>query len=502
MFEVLVVDDEPAVGRYLTSLINTRCEGFSVVVLAGDGRQALDIVRSQAINLVLTDIKMPVMDGLELIGILKQEYPNLPVVIVSGYQEFEYARKALDTGVVDYLIKPVTLARLQKILHSLRPSLQKLAAGRISELLNRIVHRADPGDAVPTDLGKLYVAVYRSHGLPPRFNRLGFSFKPEYCSRFHRIPGRDCHEQVCIGVQTELSWHEFLDTIDAYIQNDPVESSVLLFSKQAVPLGDLAITLSGMFEDVDRMIIPASRLRHVGELPPAQSTAWDPLTAHLLDCVADSHLAEALPSAVASIVARWKDRHLSLLLIEADLRACLQYLARKRNLSLVSSEIERELDAAMADARTYEHLAESATGLFTSILSPDRKREGCADVPVLFAEIRAWMTEHFDQAVSLSSAARQFRVSPSYVGKLFRKYADTSFGDMLTARRIETAKMLIEQAPDMPFKDIAERVGFQDPFYFSRVFKNFEGIPPREYAVKLQTGHSLPPSSVSDDHGG
>jgi YesN/AraC family two-component response regulator len=154
----------------------------------------------------------------------------------------------------------------------------------------------------------------------------------------------------------------------------------------------------------------------------------------------------------------------------------------------------------MADARTYERLADSVTGLFASILSPDRKREGCTDVPVLFAEIRTWMTEHFDQAVSLSSAARHFRVSPSYVSKLFRKYADTSFGDMLTAQRIETAKMLIQQAPDMPFKDIAERVGFQDPFYFSRVFKNFEGIPPREYALKQQTGHVLPPASVSDDH--
>lgn len=106
MPRILLVEDEPAAGRYLRSVIELHHPDFSVVGIAEDGRDALEQVRRLDPDLVITDVKMPVMDGIEFVAELKKKFSDLPALIVSGYQEFEYARRALDTGVVDYLLKP------------------------------------------------------------------------------------------------------------------------------------------------------------------------------------------------------------------------------------------------------------------------------------------------------------------------------------------------------------------------------------------------------------
>jgi AraC-like DNA-binding protein len=80
------------------------------------------------------------------------------------------------------------------------------------------------------------------------------------------------------------------------------------------------------------------------------------------------------------------------------------------------------------------------------------------------------------------SLSEIFRISSSYLSKLFRQHAGQSLGEFLVAVRIDAAKRLIREAPDMPLKDVAERVGFSDPFYFSRVFKSVAGLPPSEYS--------------------
>ncbi|MCF7942912.1 MAG: response regulator, partial [Spirochaetia bacterium] len=95
MFSILLAEDEPAAARYLTRLISETAPDFSVTRTAGDGAAALDMIAEQVPDLVITDVKMLLMDGLELVSRLNTLYPDLPVIIVSGYQKFDYVRKAL-----------------------------------------------------------------------------------------------------------------------------------------------------------------------------------------------------------------------------------------------------------------------------------------------------------------------------------------------------------------------------------------------------------------------
>ena len=131
MTNVLIVDDEKIEREGLKYLLS-REEGERNVFEASNGKQALQIIRSEDIQLVLTDIKMPHMDGLELASKVREEYPNLPIVIFSGYSDFAFAQEAMRYGVKDYVLKPVdpdtfhtTIGKVKTELQSIRSKKQK-----------------------------------------------------------------------------------------------------------------------------------------------------------------------------------------------------------------------------------------------------------------------------------------------------------------------------------------------------------------------------------------
>ena len=137
MTNVLIVDDEKIEREGLKYLLS-REEGERNVFEASNGKQALQIIRSEDIQLVLTDIKMPHMDGLELASQVREEYPNLPIVIFSGYSDFAFAQEAMRYGVKDYVLKPVPYFAFSQ-------QLQK-AAGQLARRARRYL-------AVPVDGG-------------------------------------------------------------------------------------------------------------------------------------------------------------------------------------------------------------------------------------------------------------------------------------------------------------------------------------------------------------
>ena len=112
-YSVLVVEDEPLIRENLVKKLRENCPGFEVVGEAADGREALDAMAELSPDVLITDIRMPVMDGLALAKETYYSHPEVSVVIVSGYDEFEYARSAISHGVKDYLLKPVAAADLR-----------------------------------------------------------------------------------------------------------------------------------------------------------------------------------------------------------------------------------------------------------------------------------------------------------------------------------------------------------------------------------------------------
>ena len=122
-FKVIVADDEKLIARNIARRIEEGCEAFQVIAQAGTGLEALELAGQLMPDVVFSDIKMPEMDGIELIARLREQNPSALCVIVSGYSDFEYARAAIQNSAVDYLLKPVNPEELSALLKRLETML-------------------------------------------------------------------------------------------------------------------------------------------------------------------------------------------------------------------------------------------------------------------------------------------------------------------------------------------------------------------------------------------
>ena len=130
MLKVFLVEDETIVRENLRDHIMWQQYGYQFAGEASDGEMALPLIRRLKPDVLITDVKMPFMDGLSLSAIVRQEFPQMKIIIISGYNDFEYARQAIQAGVEQYLLKPVTRSSLQKALQETR---EKIEQQRVQE---------------------------------------------------------------------------------------------------------------------------------------------------------------------------------------------------------------------------------------------------------------------------------------------------------------------------------------------------------------------------------
>ena len=136
MYKVLLVDDEYMITEGLKKLIPFDHWNMEVVATAEDADQALDYVREYPVDVVITDVNMPGKTGLQMIAEMKDLIPDAAFIIMSGYQDFEYVKTALNLRVVDYLLKPVNKVEMGNILEKIQHKIQQPS----QELANRLIH--------------------------------------------------------------------------------------------------------------------------------------------------------------------------------------------------------------------------------------------------------------------------------------------------------------------------------------------------------------------------
>ncbi|EEG55054.1 response regulator [Enterocloster asparagiformis] len=125
MLKVFLVEDERVIREGFRDKIPWEQYGFRLVGEANDGEMALPLIRKLKPDVLITDIKMPFMDGLSLSEIVKEEFPKIKIIIISGYDDFEYARQAITAGVDQYLLKPVTRMTLRNVLLELKEKIEQ-----------------------------------------------------------------------------------------------------------------------------------------------------------------------------------------------------------------------------------------------------------------------------------------------------------------------------------------------------------------------------------------
>ena len=133
MYKVFIVDDEPFIIEGLYDIVDWSSFGMEIVYHAGNGQAALQALPEQPVDILITDISMPLMNGLDLIREARQLQPELKVIILSGFNEFEYLKEGMKLGIENYLLKPINVDELQSTLRNTAAKLDQLVKPRLEE---------------------------------------------------------------------------------------------------------------------------------------------------------------------------------------------------------------------------------------------------------------------------------------------------------------------------------------------------------------------------------
>ena len=196
----VVAEDEERMRRYLARKTAELDDTFQCAGVAADGEEAAELVERYLPDLLITDIKMPVLGGLELVERVRRTNPDLRILIVSGFSEFEYARRAIELGVDDYLVKPIDAAKLGDILRRIRIRLEASAASVDAQFgLDRI------GAGEAELVSAVEVFLQQNYRQPYSLERLAASFgcKPAYLLRLYKRMKGSTPTQEIIRLRVE-----------------------------------------------------------------------------------------------------------------------------------------------------------------------------------------------------------------------------------------------------------------------------------------------------------
>ena len=535
MLKVFLVEDESIVREGLKKNIPWQEYGYQFTGEASDGEMALPMIRKIRPDVLITDIKMPFMDGLALSQIVTQEIPEIKIVIISGYDEFEYAQQAIRVGVEQYLLKPITKGTLRKVLLEIREKieseqeqknyletfqnemkeyenyarrsfLEKVFSGVFSVqqiyeeaakisldldgpcynliLLNLQVKRQNPEYIMqePEGMSEVREALFRFFLRFPQYlifqwnvSLYGVLIKGE-TEQMEALKEQCIHniEKICSQQEISLEW--------CVAVGNPVERLSLLPECYAKVTHILAHRFFNSQrhilteKDVEELL-PGKDLKSFASVDSAkvnpdiiQGFLREGKQAEIKDFV-DGYLAgvkEALESRLF--------RDYLLLNIRFTTINYMQIFGVCQQDFLPEDDDRKVHDASASGGNIDVYMLELLERALTL-----RDRESENQGKRALKKGLKYIEENFsDESLSLNSVAGAIGVSGNYFSSIFSQEMQMTFIEFVTKKRMEKAKKLLIQT-QLHSNEIAGKVGYKDPHYFSFVFKKTVGCTPREY---------------------
>lgn len=529
MYSVFAVDDEPIVLEGIRSKIDWEGSNFAFAGEATDGEIALSMIHEIKPDILITDIKMPFMDGLQLAEAIKRTQPWIKIIILSGHDEFDYAKKAISIGIEDYLLKPFTpeelLASLKKTaaqidkerkqlsdISKLREELKSSETLIKKEFLNNLVHGSADTNTVMqkcAELGislisryyKVLISRIESKTGNTKNQQEACSLLNSYSAAINEAVSFFHHSNllVCIfkgSTQSELDDNTFraAETI-SHIATKNDDCTVLTAIGKTV---EHLSQLKESYDDAKRILQAGStskenRIISSDDLAETETGAEDAL----LDFNEGDPLVDKLKYAGKGDIKTIIEESMSLIkknpdqfsvfasYLLVDLIFAVSKLVEKLggNIKELNPEIlqRKFIDDAVSDETRFTKTLEQVLNF--ALEFRDSKMTGKYGNVILKA--KQFIEENYaDQNTTLTTVAEAVCLSPNHFSTIFSQECKTTFIEYLTNVRLENAKRLMHET-DMKGYDIAYECGFSDPHYFSYIFKKNTGLSPREY--KLST---------------
>lgn len=524
MIKLLIADDEPLVQIGLKSMLNWADYGIEICATAMNGAQALEMIEKYSPEIVITDIKMPVMTGLELAKTCRERFGKLPLFIVlTSFEEFQLVKEALSYQVLDYLVKlelnkEVLEAVIQKALTALEemPGHQPVSSSETGitvfqdkffiRLLHNLFDDEEQLIRQAKDFGlnfcaPFYIPCHAQLQAPPTVSNQEqlISLYNSSLQMIREILGKSvpCYvipldlRYFCIILMPDhtenrhaLSTHAFSHAFSMVHNYFNVDIQITVGSCCSAP-----IQIAGAYQDA-RQIFPMLTKEQtilfyedVAREAPNKNAFNMALFKDDISKAFDEFDTETLSGIFREIMdlfTQYPTRYLQAI----DAACNILYLA----ISLLpdGEETVSQIFSGFPDGyrsiyrqTTIEQVIEWLDYFcvhLCAILEEHRKTYKNHIVHNVQKYIRA----HIEERLSLNDIASVFNISPNYLSQLFKKYSDTGFSEYISQQKIARAKELMAEG-NLKVYEIADKLGFENAFYFSKVFKKVTGYTPRDY---------------------
>ncbi len=523
--KVFITEDESIVREGLRDMIPWSQYGFVFAGEASDGEMALPMVRKIRPDILITDIRMPFMDGLVFSRLVSKELPKTRIIILSGYDDFEYARQAIELHVDQYLLKPITRVNMIKALEETRRRIEE--EQEQEEYLQQFIRESKEYEYYAR---RVFFEKLVSGGL-------SISEIYEQAKQLEIELDAECFNVVLFSLQVEgesIAYSEqtasIQDRLLEKLSRDPdflvFRGGVLNYAVLVKAPADRAAEQSERCIEIIRACCEQAEERiswyaaagtptaRPSGLPQSYKAAGHALAyRHLIPeqhifrydemadyaakqgCMEGVNEETADPMLIRSFINKgseeeiddFVDEYFTTLGAAAESLMFRQYLLLSARINALAAAKEMNLDRSQLGARLpAPELEESANlrkylsdVLHAAISSRDEeaKKQGSRLVESAVSYIDAHYT---DENISLNSAAQAINISTNYLSALFSQTMGLSFVEYLTQKRMTRAKQLLRQSKKRT-SEIAVEIGYKDPHYFSFVFKKTQGCTPREF---------------------
>jgi two-component system response regulator YesN len=523
MFSVMLVDDERDIRIGLASIIDWQSLGFTIVAEATNGREALDVIAREAIHVVITDISMPVLNGLEFIRVLRQNQNNQRVIILSAYNDFEYLKEALKYRVENYLMKPIDEDELKSTLLQVKEDLlydielhlrekENLTILR-SKILNRLVTNSiskiefiNKADFLKIELtaNAYRILLIELESITKLLDRTGERYDSlqlfsamNVCEEILRqytdgVIFEDAFQHIIfiekINRQHPLiSYEQIADEIKVKCKKYIKEPASVIIGPEVKTL----YSIHASYQETLRLLeykfyLGREATIHEHNVPRSDSIQDIEMDAKIESLkLAISSRDEAsclrITRELCDDFKKISSIHRSLIhqktfeLLLYGFRLVTEANGDIHQLLQKPDQFYMEIVAKKTIDDIHDFLQEHLSKTLSYMTKLKEQRPAKVILSVL-----DFMKEHYKEEITLKQVAEMNYINPGYLGKLFKKETQSSFHEYLNKIRIEQAKILLQSTHYFVYQ-VSEMVGYKDYNYFQKTFKKIVGTTPSEY---------------------
>ena len=504
---IVVVEDENSIRNGLVRMLPKLKETYEVVGCASDGKEGMEVVNRTRPDLIIMDIQMPQMNGLDMLEVLREKHVQCRVIVLTAYSDFAYAKKAIDLGIENYLLKPLKIPELKKTLEQVEKALtQEREREELQERLLSLeqIFRGCMLAELPVE-ESLNQITWEKYGLDIREPLvvfgiwLGWEYQTEAArtqALLEECAGRaedyrstvlmSSKHQAVMGVLYQMKDPEgikrrygkaVIPMISRNLKEMPVFTWIQCDGLEKLPdaLADMLELKQWNLSFPEGVLLCRQLIEETEFMPLKYPVGLELELRQAAALRQDKSVRQTFQRFIQSCR---ETPHRPEELREACVRFAIYIISILKSIGAVEEVVfVQSLIARMTQAQRWKEI-ETILHEFSLVIA--RSHGDSQRLSPLVKQAQHMIQEYYSQGITLEEIARKLHVSEEYLSAQFKKETGASFRDTMRDVRMKRVKELLLHS-NLKLNQIADMVGYSDPKYMSKVFREETGMLPAEF---------------------